>query len=184
MQANGTCCHQWECSHCMQATSKEKRSDLRGCRVVRPVCELGLRVGEGAPSVVPNVTTPKPNPSAFRPCLFSRYLPFRCELDLKRTRTNVKEIRSYIEFEILSPVLFEASPGCGFLHFGSSAGGRTATLWLCLVWAPPLHCDACSLLLGMMLRVCVCSGRVSLTTLVVCCAALFVFVLWYPPLQW
>ena len=24
MQANGTCCCQWECSHCWQATSKEK----------------------------------------------------------------------------------------------------------------------------------------------------------------
>ncbi len=27
--ANGTCCCQWECSHCSQAKSKEKRSNLR-----------------------------------------------------------------------------------------------------------------------------------------------------------
>ncbi len=40
--ANGTCCCQWECSHCTQATSKEKRSNLR--RVAsRVLCELGLR---------------------------------------------------------------------------------------------------------------------------------------------
>ncbi len=36
-QANGTCCHQWECSHCTQATSKEKCSFLRAHRVARPV---------------------------------------------------------------------------------------------------------------------------------------------------
>ncbi len=35
-QANGTCCHQWECSHCTQATSKEK-PNLRAPRVARPV---------------------------------------------------------------------------------------------------------------------------------------------------
>ena len=32
-QANGTCCHQWECSPCMQARSK----DLHARRVSRPV---------------------------------------------------------------------------------------------------------------------------------------------------
>ena len=36
-EANGTCCHQCECSHCMQATSKEKRSNLRAHRVALPV---------------------------------------------------------------------------------------------------------------------------------------------------
>ena len=35
--ANGTCCCQWECSHCWQATSKEKHSNLRALRVARPV---------------------------------------------------------------------------------------------------------------------------------------------------
>ncbi len=35
--ANGTYCCQWECSHCSQATSKEKRSNLRACCVARPV---------------------------------------------------------------------------------------------------------------------------------------------------
>ncbi len=37
MQANRTCCHQWEYSHCMQTTSKEKRSNLRVGRIARPV---------------------------------------------------------------------------------------------------------------------------------------------------
>ncbi len=36
-QANGTCCHQWEYSHCMQATSKEKCSNLCAHRVARSV---------------------------------------------------------------------------------------------------------------------------------------------------
>ena len=42
MQANGTYCRQWECSHCMQATSKEKHSNLRARRVWCVLCELGL----------------------------------------------------------------------------------------------------------------------------------------------
>ena len=37
MPANGTCCCQWECSHCLQAKSKEKCSNLRARRVARPV---------------------------------------------------------------------------------------------------------------------------------------------------
>ena len=36
-EANGTCCHQWECSHCTQARSKEKRSNLHAHRIARPV---------------------------------------------------------------------------------------------------------------------------------------------------
>ena len=45
-QANGTCCHQWECSHCMQAASKEKRTIC--VRITwRVLCELGLRVVTG-----------------------------------------------------------------------------------------------------------------------------------------
>ncbi len=35
--ANGTCCCQWECSHCSQATSKEKCSNLHARCVARPV---------------------------------------------------------------------------------------------------------------------------------------------------
>ena len=34
---NGTRWCQWECSHCLQATSKEKRSNLCACRVTRAV---------------------------------------------------------------------------------------------------------------------------------------------------
>ena len=37
MQANRTCWCKWGCSHCMQATSKEKRSNLCVCRIPRPV---------------------------------------------------------------------------------------------------------------------------------------------------
>ena len=37
MRANGTCWCEWEYSHCTQATSKEKRSNLRARRVPRPV---------------------------------------------------------------------------------------------------------------------------------------------------
>ncbi len=33
-RVNGTCCRQWECSHCTQATSKEKHSNLRGASCV------------------------------------------------------------------------------------------------------------------------------------------------------
>ena len=35
--ANGTYCCQWECSYCMQTTSKEKCSNLRVRREARPV---------------------------------------------------------------------------------------------------------------------------------------------------
>ena len=43
-QANGTCCCEWECPHCTQTTSKEKRSNLRARRVAsRVLCGLGLR---------------------------------------------------------------------------------------------------------------------------------------------
>ena len=36
-QANGTCWCEWGCPHCMQATSKEKCSNLRMHRIARPV---------------------------------------------------------------------------------------------------------------------------------------------------
>ncbi len=36
-QGNGTCVREWGCPHCMQATSKEKRSNLRARRVARAV---------------------------------------------------------------------------------------------------------------------------------------------------
>ncbi len=45
-KANGTCCCQWECSHCLQATSKEKRSNLCVRRVARPVW---IRPGHSLP---------------------------------------------------------------------------------------------------------------------------------------
>ena len=37
-QANETCCCEWECPHCTQATSKDLRSNLRAC----VQCGLGL----------------------------------------------------------------------------------------------------------------------------------------------
>ena len=37
MPANGTCCCHWECSHCSQATSKEKHSNLHARGVAHPV---------------------------------------------------------------------------------------------------------------------------------------------------
>ena len=40
-EANGACCHQWDYSHCTQARSKEKRSNLHARRS-RVLCELGL----------------------------------------------------------------------------------------------------------------------------------------------
>ncbi len=39
--ANGTCCCEWECSHCTEATSKDLRSNLRA----RVLCGLGLMEG-------------------------------------------------------------------------------------------------------------------------------------------
>ncbi len=35
--ANGTCYCQWECSHCSQATPKEKHSNLQARRVAHPL---------------------------------------------------------------------------------------------------------------------------------------------------
>ena len=35
-KANGTCCCQWECSHCTQATSKEKKKPFEFVRASRP----------------------------------------------------------------------------------------------------------------------------------------------------
>ncbi len=44
-QANGTCWCEWGCPHCGQATSKEKRSNLRLRRIPRPVW-IGLKTEE------------------------------------------------------------------------------------------------------------------------------------------
>ncbi len=42
-EANGTCVREWECSHCMQATSKGLHSNLLAC----VLCEWGLSKDKG-----------------------------------------------------------------------------------------------------------------------------------------
>ncbi len=58
-QANGTCCCQWECSHCTQATSKEKCSSLCARRVAHPVWIGPFR----GPWEMGRVTAPAPESS-------------------------------------------------------------------------------------------------------------------------
>ncbi len=59
MQANGTYCCQWECSHCWQATSKEKRSNLRARQVTGPVCFVYWGVDGYVISTLKSAPVPK-----------------------------------------------------------------------------------------------------------------------------